>query len=66
MNIEVNGMDFHANLQKLKKVKEYVLGSKRVDENIIATHYVVDILDIIISKNTEEMNKALAKLGKSL
>ena len=65
MNIEVDGMDFHVNLQKLKQVKEYIAGSKRVDENVIATNYVLDIVNIIIDKNTKEMQKALAKIGKT-
>jgi len=65
MNIQVDGMDFHVNLQKLKQVKEYIVGSKRVDENVMATNYVVDIINIIIDKNTKEMENALGKLGKT-
>ena len=65
MNIQVDGMDFHVNLQKLKQVKEYIVGSKRVDEHVMATNYVVDIINIIIDKNTKEMENALGKLGKT-
>jgi len=64
MNIEVNGMDFHVNLSKLKQIKEYIATGK-INDSEIASHYVLDIINIIINKNTNEMQKAMNKLGKS-
>jgi len=63
MNIEVDGMDFHVNLSKLKQIKEYIATNK-IDGNEIASHYVLDIINIIIDKNTNEMQKAMRKIGR--